>query len=43
MDIKIVRFYELETRDKKVDLYQSEPMLIDSRLEIINAITDLIE
>lgn len=43
MEMRIVRFYEPEERDHKIDLYQSEPMIIDSRLEVINAITDLIE
>jgi len=43
MEMKVVRFYEPETRDKKIDMYQSEPITIDSKLEIVNAITDLIE
>jgi len=41
--VKIVRCFNPAERDKKIDEYTSEPMLIDSRLEIINAITDLIE
>lgn len=43
MEIKVVRFYDPTTRDKKRDLFASEPMLIDARLEIANAITDLLE
>ena len=43
LNIKIVRFYEPETRDKNIDLFRSEPLIIDSTLEVINAVTDLIE
>ena len=43
MEFKIVRFYNPEERDNKRELYQSEPMLIDGRLEVVNAVTDLIE
>ena len=43
MEIKIQRFYSPEKRDKFIDLYSSEPLLIDSRLEVINAITDLVD
>lgn len=43
IDIKIVRFYDPTERDNKKSLYQSEPIIIDSKLEVINAITDLIE
>lgn len=41
--VSIVRCFEPESRDKNVDLYQSEPSVIDGKLEVINAITDLIE
>ena len=40
---KIVRFFDPAERDNRVALYRTEPMLIDSALEIINATTDLIE
>lgn len=43
IDIKIVRFYNPEARDSRIDLYQSEPIIIDSKLEITNALTDLIK
>ena len=43
IEIKIVRFYSPSDRDTKIDQYQSEPTIIDSRLEVVNAITDLIE
>jgi len=43
VDVKIVRCYDPEQRDKMIDLYQSEPSVIDARLEVVNAVTDLIE
>jgi hypothetical protein len=41
--ISLVRCYDPEERDRMIDLYDSEPMAIDSRLEVVNAITDLME
>lgn len=43
IQVKLRRYYSPEERDAKLDIYQSEPLLIDSKLEVINAITDLIE
>lgn len=43
MDIKIVRNYDVEERDKLVALYRAEPSIIDSALEVVNAVTDLVE
>ena len=43
IEIKIIRFYDPSERDHKRALYQSEPRIIDSTLEVTNAITDLIE
>lgn len=43
IEIKIRRFYNPDKRDKMIDLYSSEPSIIDSRLEVVNAITNLIE
>jgi hypothetical protein len=43
VEIKIVRFFDPGERDNKRELYQSEPMIIDSRLEVVNATTDMIE
>lgn len=43
IEVKIVRFYDPSERDNKRDIYTSEPSIIDARLEVINAITDLIE
>lgn len=40
---KIIRCYDPRERDNKISLYESEPMEIDAKLEIVNAITDLIE
>lgn len=42
-EVKIIRCFDPAERDKKLDAFQSEPIIIDSKLEIINAITDLIE
>lgn len=43
MEIKVVRHYDPVERDKMVSIFKSEPHEIDSALEVINAITDLIE
>ena len=43
IDMKIVRFYDPEKRDNMKELFQSEPIIIDSKLEVTNAVTDLIE
>lgn len=43
IEIKIVRFYDPRQQDSKKDLYSREPSIIDARLEVINAITDLVE
>ena len=42
-EIKIIRYYDPEERDRNLELYVSEPGLIDARLEVVNAVTDLIE
>lgn len=42
-EVKIVRCYEPVLRDKMIELFTTEPTTIDSRLETINATTDLIE
>jgi gas vesicle protein len=42
-EVKIRRYYEPRERDEKVELYRSEPTIIDSVLEVKNAVTDLIE
>lgn len=43
IDVKIVRCYDPKERDEKKELFSSEPMTIDSRLEVVNAVTDIIE
>ena len=35
-------YFDPSERDKKIELYRSEPSIIDSTLEIINATTELI-
>lgn len=40
--VKIRRYYDPAERDRKVELFRSEPLLIDSTLEVVNAVTDLI-
>ncbi len=41
MTIKIIRCYDAAKRDERIELFSNEKFLIDSRLEIINATTDL--
>lgn len=41
--VKIVRCYDPVQRDRRIVLYKEEPGLIDRNLEVINAITDLLE
>lgn len=43
LDVKVRRYYDPEERDKKLNIIQNEPSLIDGKLEIINAVTNLIE
>ena len=40
---KVVRFYSPERRDAAREEFRTEPGIIDSTLEVINAVTDLIE
>ena len=42
-DVKVRRYYNPEERDEKSSMYKSEPLMIDARLEVVNATTDLIE
>lgn len=43
LEVKIVRAYDAEQRDKALAIFREEPTLIDGALEIINATTDLLE
>lgn len=42
-EVKIRRYYEPLVRDKKIELFRSEPSIIDRTLEVVNATTDLME
>lgn len=42
-EVKLVRFYDPKDRDEKMAMYKSEPSMIDGHLEVVNAVTDLIE
>ena len=42
-EAKIVRYFDPKERDNRMALYDSEPTIVDSKLEIVNAVTDLIE
>lgn len=41
--VTIRRYFDARARDTQIELYRSEPHIIDSTLEVINAITDVIE
>ncbi len=43
IEIKIIRNFDPERRDTMVDQYRSEPHEIDGALEVVNAVTDLVE
>lgn len=42
-EIRIRRHYDVQERDRSIELYRSEPSIIDGTLEVVNATTDLIE
>lgn len=42
-EVKIVRCFDPVERDAKIELYRTEPGLIDRTLEVVNAVTDLLE
>lgn len=41
-EVKIVRHFDPEKRDTMIAMFKDEPHAIDSTLEVINAVTDLI-
>lgn len=43
LNVTIRRYYDPIKRDEKMAVLKSEPSLIDGKLEVANAITDLIE
>lgn len=42
-EVKIRRYFDPIERDHAIELYRSEPSIIDRTLEVVNATTDLIE
>jgi hypothetical protein len=40
-EVKIRRYYDAAEKDRKVDLYRSEPSIIDATLEVVNAVTEI--
>ena len=42
-EAKIVRNYDPKERDGWLELYRSEPLTVDATLEVVNAVTDLVE
>jgi hypothetical protein len=42
-EVKIIRYFDPVMRDKMVAMFKAEPHEIDAALEVINAVTDLIE
>lgn len=43
IEVKITRHYDPNMRDERIAVYREEPHKIDSALEVVNAVTDLIE
>lgn len=43
IEVKIIRFFDPVKRDNMVAMFKSEPHEIDAALEVVNAVTDLIE
>jgi len=43
MEVKLIRHFNPDQRDKKIEEFSEEPYLIDSRLEVVNAITDILD
>jgi hypothetical protein len=42
-EVRIRRYFDAAERDRRHELYRSEPALIDGTLEVVNAVTDLME
>lgn len=42
-EVKLRRYYDPATRDTMLELFRSEPAVIDRTLEVVNATTDLVE
>jgi len=43
VEVKLIRNYDTEKRDKHMQMYQMEPHEINSKLEVVNATTELVE
>lgn len=41
--VRMRRYYDLKKKDQRMEVLASEPSLIDGELEIVNAVTDLLE
>jgi len=41
IEVKSIKYYDPEIRDKKISEYREEPSIIDATLEIVNATTDI--
>ena len=42
-EVRVRRYYDQQERDQALELYRSEPSIIDGNLEVVNATTDLVE
>jgi hypothetical protein len=42
-EVRIRRYYDPSERDAKLELYRTEPSVIDAALETVNATTDILE
>ncbi len=42
VEVRIRRYYDPSERDAAIDLYRTEPGIIDRTLEVINAVTDIV-
>lgn len=43
VEVRIIRCFDPAQRDTRVEQHTTEPSVIDSRLEVVNAVTELIE
>jgi len=43
VDVTVVRYFSSTERDDNIEMFTSEPSIVDGRLEIVNALTDLID
>jgi hypothetical protein len=41
-EVRIRRYFDPEERDRFIELYRSEPSLVDATLEVVNAVTELV-